>query len=172
MRKSSGPTWSSGEIFPPREWYRPRKALVFSRGRMSVGCSTTQSNSVEREESAHMSHISSAVKNPQSLQDLIDCRVSVIARAICSGLSSGARTIQSAIRSAERGPTPGICRSCAIKFRIATGYSVLLTAQSDLFWGSSRKLESKRLQPAQIELQRRIVFVLRAPRLLKLGIRF
>src|SRR5881396_202896 len=95
-----------------------------------------------------------------------------MARAICSGSAFRARTIQSAIRSAERGPTPGICRSCAIKFRIATGYSVFLKTRADLFWGSSRQLQSKRLQPAQIELQRRIVFFLRAPRLLKLGIRF
>ena len=29
-------------------------------------------------------------------------------------------------RSAERGPTPGICRICVIKSRIASGYSVLL----------------------------------------------
>ena len=35
-------------------------------------------------------------------------------------------TIQSAIRSAERGPTPGICRSCAINSRIAAGYSTFL----------------------------------------------
>src|SRR6266550_3414296 len=172
MRKSSGPIWSSGEIFPPREWYRPRKALVFSRGRMSVGCSTTQSNSVEREESAHMSQISSAVKNPQSLQDLIDCRVSVIARAICSGLSSGARTIQSAIRSAERGPTPGICRNCAIKFRIATGYSVLLKAGSAFFQRRFRQLQNERLEPAQIELQGRIIFPLGSARLLELRISF
>ena len=80
-----------------------------------------------------MSQISPAAKNPQSLQERIDCRVSVIARAICSGLSSRARTIQSAIRSAERGPTPGICRSCVTKFRIATGYSVLLNARSAFF---------------------------------------
>src|SRR6266550_6996227 len=172
MRKSSGPIWSSGEIFPPREWYRPRKALVFSRGRMSVGCSTTQSNSVEREESAHMSQIASAVKNPQSLQDLIDCRVSVIARAICSGLSSRARTIQSAIRSAERGPTPGICRSRAIKSRIATGYSVLLKARSAFFQRRFCQLQNERLEPAQIELQSRIVFSLGAACFLKFGIGF
>src|SRR5881396_3443099 len=51
-----------------------------------------------------------------------------MARAICSGCSSRARTIHRAIRSAERGPTAGICRSCVIKFRIAAGYSVLLKA--------------------------------------------
>src|SRR4029453_5203059 len=55
-----------------------------------------------------------------------------MAREICSGLSLCARTIQSAIRSAERGPTPGICRSCAIKFRIATGYSVFLKTGAGL----------------------------------------
>src|SRR6266487_702466 len=148
---------------------------------MSVACSTTQSSSVEREESAHMSQISPAAKNPQSLQERIDRRVSVIARAICSGLSSRARTIQSAIRSAERGPTPGICRSCAIKFLIAAGYSVLLKARSssprgirslaDLFRGSFRQLKKKRLQPAQIKLQWRIIFRLGAPRLLKFSVR-
>src|SRR4029450_13868007 len=60
------------------------------------------------------------------------CRAPVMARAICSGCSSRARTIQSAIRSAERGPTPGICRSCAIKFRIAAGYSVFLKTGAGL----------------------------------------
>src|SRR4030095_7842054 len=59
-----------------------------------------------------------------------------MARAICSGCSSRARTIQSAIRSAERGPTPGICRSCAIKFRIATGYSVFLKTGAGLKQGA------------------------------------
>src|SRR4029077_4379919 len=96
---------------------------------MSVGCPTTQSNSVEREESRHISQISLAAKNPHKLQGRIAWRVSAIARPICSGWSSRARTIQSAIRSAERGPTPGICRSCAIKFLIASGYSVLLKAR-------------------------------------------
>src|SRR6266496_3726799 len=149
---------------------------------MSVACSTTQSSSVEREESAHMSQISPAAKNPQSLQERIDCRVSLMARAICSGWSLRARTIQSAIRSAERGPTPGICRSCAIKFRIAAGYSVLLKARSgsrrpirplaDLLRVRFRQLKKKRLQPAQIKLQWRIIFPLRAPRLLKFSVRF
>src|SRR6266481_8211053 len=139
---------------------------------MSVGCSTTQSNSVEREESAHMSQISSAAKKPQSLQDLIDWRVSAIARAICSGLSSRARTIQSAIRSAERGPTPGICRSCAIKSRIAAGYSVLLNMSSDLFHGPLRQLQHERLQSAQIKLQRRIIIFVGATSLLEFAIGF
>ena len=80
-----------------------------------------------------MSQISPAEKNPHSLQERIDCRVSMIAREICSGLSSREPTIQRAIRSAERGPTPGICRSCATRFRIATGYSVLLNARSAFF---------------------------------------
>jgi len=52
---------------------------------MSVGCSTTQSSSVERDESAHISHISPAEKNPHSLQERIAWRVSAIAREICSG---------------------------------------------------------------------------------------
>ncbi|MEY2488476.1 MAG: hypothetical protein QOC70_418 [Verrucomicrobiota bacterium] len=30
------------------------------------------------------------------------------------------------MRSAERGPIPGICRNCTIKSRIADGYSVFL----------------------------------------------
>src|SRR6266496_2294232 len=139
---------------------------------MSVACSTTQSSSVEREESAHMSQISPAAKNPQSLQERIDRRVSVIAREICSGSSLRAPTIQSAIRSAERGPTPGICRSCAIKFRIATGYSVLLKARSAFFQRRFRQLQNKRLQPAQIELQGRIVFPLGSACFLKFRISF
>src|SRR5947208_10204395 len=34
------------------------------------------------------------------------------------------------MRSAERGPTPGICRNCVIKSRSASGYSVLLKTLS------------------------------------------
>jgi hypothetical protein len=52
---------------------------------MSVGCSTTQSNSVVREESAHISQSSPAAKNPQRLQERIAWRVSAMAREICSG---------------------------------------------------------------------------------------
>ena len=55
---------------------------------MSVGCSTTQSNSVEREESPHISQISLAAKNPHKLHGRIAWRVSPIARAICSALES------------------------------------------------------------------------------------
>src|SRR5437773_8066442 len=139
---------------------------------MSVGCSTTQSSSVERDESAHNSHISPAEKNPHSLQERIAWRVSAIAREICSGWSSRARTIQSAIRSAERGPTPGICRNCAIKFRIATGYSVLLKARSAFFQRRFRQLQNERFEPAQIELQGRIVFPLGSARLLEFSISF
>src|SRR5437762_7734092 len=139
---------------------------------MSVGCSTTQSSSVERDESAHISHISPAENNPHSLQERLAWRVSAIAREICSGWSSGARTIQSAIRSAERGPTPGICRSRAIKSRIATGYSVLLKARSAFFQRRFCQLQNERLEPAQIELRSRIVFSLGAACFLKFGIGF
>ncbi len=77
--------------------------------------------------SEQISQISSMVKNPQRAGPHV-ARVAVMARAISSGCSPRACTIQSAIRSAERGPTPGICRSCAIKSRIAAGYSVFLKA--------------------------------------------
>ena len=66
------------------------------------------------------------VKNPQRGQDRTDCRVAAIARAIFSGWSPRACTIHKAMRSAERGPIPGIWRNCAIKSRIADGYSVFL----------------------------------------------
>src|SRR6266568_231584 len=105
-----------------------------------------------------------------------------MARAICSGSAFRARTIHSAIRSAERGPTPGICRNCAIKFRIAAGYSVLLKSRSgsprgirslaDLFRGRFGQLKEKRLKPAKIELQWRIIFLLGTPRLLKFIVGF
>src|SRR5437667_4781019 len=95
-----------------------------------------------------------------------------MARAICSGWSPRARTIHSAIRSAERGPTPGICRSCAIKSRIAAGYSVLLNTCSDLFHRPLRQLQNERLQSAQIKFQRRIIFLVGAARLLEFSIRF
>src|SRR2546430_16161585 len=68
-----------------------------------------------------------------------------MARAICSGWSPRARTIHSAIRSAERGPPPGICRSCAIKSRIAAGYSVLLnTAQLKVAQASGLRFGANR----------------------------
>src|SRR6516225_4060067 len=76
------------------------------------------------------------------------------------------------MRSAERGPTPGICRSCAIKSRIAAGYSVLLNTCSDLFHRPLRQLQHERLQSAQIKLQRRIIFLVGATRLLEFAICF
>jgi hypothetical protein len=93
---------------------------------MSVGCSTTQSKSAAREVSEQIPQISSMVKNPQRGQGRTVSRVAVMEREMFSGWSPRAWTIQSAIRSAERGPIPGICRSCAIKSRIAEGYSVFL----------------------------------------------
>src|SRR5204862_3845435 len=79
-------------------------------------------------------------------------------------------------------PTPGICLSWAIKFRIAAGYSVLLKTRSgsprrirplaDLFRGRLCQLKKKRLQPAQVKLQWRIILLLGAPRLLKFIISF
>src|SRR6476661_7575454 len=65
-----------------------------------------------------------------------------------------------------------MCRSCAIKSRIAAGYSVFLNTRSDLFCRPLRQLQDERLQSVQIKLQRRIVFGFRAARLLKFGIRF
>src|SRR5262245_50865236 len=67
---------------------------------------------------------------------------------------------------------PGICRNCAIKCRIAAGYSVLLNTCSDLFHRPLRQLQDERLESAQIKFQRRIVFSFRAARFLKFGIRF
>ena len=59
------------------------------------------------------------VKNPQRGQGRTVSRVVAMERAIVSGWSPRAWKNQSAIRSAERGPIPGIWRSCAIKSRIA-----------------------------------------------------
>jgi hypothetical protein len=66
------------------------------------------------------------VKNPQRGHGRTDRRVAAIARAIFSGWSPRDCTIHKAMRSAERGPIPGICRNCAIKSRIDDGYSVFL----------------------------------------------
>jgi hypothetical protein len=93
---------------------------------MSVGCSTTQRRSAAREVSEQISQTGSIVKKPQRGQGRTVSRVAAMERAMVSGWSPRAWTIHNAIRSAERGPTPGIWRSCAINSRIAEGYSVFL----------------------------------------------
>ena len=67
-------------------------------------------------------------KNRRAGRDESLSASAVIALAIASGCGPRACTIQSAIRSAERGPTPGIWRSCTIRSLIAAGYSVRFTA--------------------------------------------
>src|SRR5713226_3115241 len=96
-----------------------------------------------------------------------------MARSICSGLPPRACTIQSAIRSAERGPTPGICRSCATKSRSAGGYSVFLKTRPCLPLPHRHfgQIQRERLKAAEIQLQRRVFFLVRPTRLLKFGIR-
>ena len=142
--------------FPSKKMVTPReRRSFFPRGRMSVGCSTTQSKSVEREESAAYFAYSLAAKNHKACRPN-DWRVSAMAREFAPVDRPLPIIIHSAIRSAERGPTPGICRSWAIKFRIATGYSVLLKAHSASprrtspsgrsFHGRFRQLKNKRLE--------------------------
>ena len=92
-----------------------------------------------------------------------------MARAICSGWSPRDCTIHKAIRSAERGPIPGICRSCAIKSRIDDGYSVFLkTGDPLLVQRRIGQLQGERLEPAEIQLQGTIFLALGAARVLKL----
>jgi len=55
------------------------------------------------------------------------------------------------MRSAERGPIPGMSRSCAIKSRIAEGYSVFLKAgENSLVQWRVGQLEGERLEPAKV----------------------
>ena len=69
------------------------------------------------------------------------------------------------MRSAERGPTPGICRNCAIKSRIDDGYSVFLKTDAPLLVQRRiGQLQGERLEPAEIQLQRTIFFTLGAAR--------
>src|SRR5712692_9067554 len=90
-----------------------------------------------------------------------------MARTICSGPSLRACTIQRAMRSAERGPTPGICRSCATKSRRAAGYSVFFKTAASLQLRRNGQVQRERLEPAQIQLQRRVFLFVRSARLLK-----
>src|SRR5207237_3709579 len=138
----------------------------------SVACSTTQSRSAARVVSAQIPQISSMVKKPQRGQGRTDSRVAATARAMFSGWSPRAWTIQSAMRSAERGPIPGICRSCAIKSRSAAGYSVFLKTRAGSLGGHFRQVQSERLKPAQIQLQRRIVLRIRAACFLEFRVGF
>src|ERR1700674_3335660 len=135
---------------------------------MSVACSTTQSRSTAREASEQIPQNSSMVKKPQRGQGRTDSRVAAMARAMRSGWSPRAWTIHSAIRSAERGPIPGICRSCAINSRIAEGYSVFLKTGGSLVERRARQLKGERLEPTQIQLQGPVLFALRSARVLKL----
>ena len=108
------------------------------------------------------------VKNPQRGHGRTDCRVAVIARAMCSGCSPRDCTIHKAMRSAERGPIPGIWRNCTIKSRIADGYSVFLKAGGPLLVQRRiGQLQGERLEPTEIQLQRPIFLALRPARTLK-----
>src|SRR5205814_2541982 len=134
-------------------------------------CSTARSRSAAREVSAQMRQSSSMVKNPQRGQGRTVSRVVAIERAIVSGWSPRAWTIQSAILAAERGPIPGIWRSCAINSRIAEGYSVFLKAgSSSLVQRRVGQLQSERLQAPQIQLQGPVLFSLGPARVLKLRV--
>src|SRR5437764_10350352 len=137
---------------------------------MSVACSTTQSRSAARVVSEQIPQISSMVKKPQRGQGRTDSRVAAMARAMFSGWSPRACTIQSAMRSAERGPMPGICRSCAIKSRIAYGYSVFLKPL--LVQRRVSQLQGERLEPAEIQLQRTILLTFGTARILELRVGF
>src|SRR3954468_796855 len=138
---------------------------------MSVGCSTTQSRSAAREVSEQMPQSGSIVKKPQRGQGRTVSRVAAMERAIVSGWSPRAWTIQSAIRSADRGPIPGIWRSCAINSRIADGYSVFLkTGENSLVERRVRQLQGERLEAPQIQLQGPVLFALGPARVLKLRV--
>src|SRR3954467_15496765 len=101
------------------------------------------------------------VKKPQRAHGRTVVRGAVMARAIVSGWSPRACTIQSAIRSAERGPMPGIWRSCAINSRIAEGYSVFLKTGSDsLVQRRVSQLQGERFEAPQIQLQGPVLFSL------------
>src|SRR6478752_5275621 len=140
---------------------------------MSVGCSTTQRRSAARVESEQISQSGSIVKKPQRGQGRTVARVVEMERAMVSGWSPRAWTIQSAIRSAERGPIPGIWRSCAIKSRIAEGYSVFLkTGNGSLLERRVGQLQGERLEPAQIQLERPVLFALRPASVLELRVSF
>src|SRR5437588_6197751 len=96
------------------------------------------------------------------------------------------------MRSAERGPTPGICRSCATKSRSAAGYSVFLippvqcpcnaspartshlgpASCSHLPHRHFGQIQRERFEATEIQLQRRVFLLVRPARLLKFGIRF
>src|ERR1700730_9818854 len=77
------------------------------------------------------------------------------------------------MRSAERGPTPGICRSCATKSRSAAGYSVFLNAPYlPVLHRQFREIERERFETTDIQLQRHIFFVVRTARFLKFRIGF
>jgi hypothetical protein len=108
---------------------------------------------------------------PQRGQDRTVSRVALMARAILSGCWPRDWTIQSAMRSAERGPIPGICRNCAINSRIAEGYSVFLKTGASLLRRAAQ-LQGQGLEPAKIQLQRPVLFSLGTARALKLRIRF
>src|SRR5687768_9562573 len=138
---------------------------------MSVGCSTTQSRSAARVVSEQMSQVSSMVKKPQRGQGRTVSRVAVMERAMLSGCWPRDWTIQSAMRSAERGPIPGICRNCAINSRIAEGYSVFLKTGASMLRRAAQ-LQGQGLEPAKIQLQRPILFSLRTARALELGVCF
>src|SRR6476646_1748553 len=138
---------------------------------MSVGCSTTQRRSAEREVSEQMPQSGSIVKKPHCGQGRTVSRVVAMERAIASGCSPFAWTIQRAIRSAERGPIPGIWRSCAIKSRIAEGYSVFVkTGTGSLLERRVGQLQGERLEPAQIQLERPVLFALRPAGVLELRV--
>src|SRR5205085_10469109 len=77
------------------------------------------------------------------------------------------------MRSAERGPIPGMSRSWAIKSRIAEGYSVFLkTPGASLVQRRVGQLQGERLEPPEIQLERPVLFSLRPTGILKLRVRF
>src|SRR5256714_10173683 len=138
---------------------------------MSVGCSTTHKRSAARELSEQIPQSGSIVKKPHCGQGRTVSRVAAMERAIVSGWSPRAWTIQSAIRSAERGPIPGIWRSCAINSRIAEGYSVFLkTGENSLVQRRVGQLQGERLETPQIQLEGAVLFSLRPARVLKLRV--
>ena len=115
MRKSSGSTPFSGEIFPPRTWYLPRKLPAFSRVKMSTGRSTTQDRGVAARVGADGARVAfrSARRKSSRRGFFAACEQGL--RPDGGRLRPRLCARCNARRSAERGPMPGRRPSASIK---------------------------------------------------------
>ena len=83
----------------------------------------------------------------------------LMARPISPGLASRDCTIQSAIRSALRGPIPGMRFSSAIKAWSAIGYPAALTVQNSIPRCMTRSLRDRLATLQGIQSKLRVVEV-------------